>query len=307
MPRSRRKEVELFNFSFLDILACVIGLLIFILSIVVVSGGGGASQAAQKKRAATLTDAEHRLSQTTAMASGAAERRRQLEQLVDQRANSLLNPQLAAEVLRAQIKALDEEAATLGNEAATATARTTDAPSVLNEMGASAAETPAVSAVKQKTSDITTQTEQLRTQLTAAEAQARDNVQQVQYTVPYVHESHRQSTLWVELERDRLWFVESDHDFDSTPLDDKNTRFTRRGNAPGMLVTDVVSGRATWPFPMSTLTPADTVLDIALHDDSYAAFRNLRQWAWARGYATYWTPQSGTSIVLTKSARAVEQ
>ena len=44
-----RRQVDLFNFSFLDILACVIGLLIFILTIVVISGAGSTSPAKARR------------------------------------------------------------------------------------------------------------------------------------------------------------------------------------------------------------------------------------------------------------------
>src|SRR4051812_1585201 len=58
--RSRRKQVEIFNFSFLDILACTIGLLIFIMVMVFILQAGspvadtGAIIAVKLERASTL-------------------------------------------------------------------------------------------------------------------------------------------------------------------------------------------------------------------------------------------------------------
>src|SRR4051812_49297396 len=102
--RSKRsREVELFNFSFLDILACVIGLLIFVLSVVVVSGGGSSS----RQTAGRLSNAEHQLDQARTTAQMAAGRRRRSEQLLTRRSQDFANPHGAADAIRAQVLSLN--------------------------------------------------------------------------------------------------------------------------------------------------------------------------------------------------------
>src|SRR5438105_2775577 len=96
---TRRREVDLFNFSFLDILACVIGLLIFILTIVVISGGRSSSA----QTAGRLANAEHRLQQAQDAAVIAAGRRERAEHLLSGRAKDLSDPQGASNAIRAEI------------------------------------------------------------------------------------------------------------------------------------------------------------------------------------------------------------
>src|SRR4051794_8582012 len=97
-----RREVDLFNFSFLDILACVIGLLIFVLTIVVVSGGGATRQATGDR----LADTEHDLQDARTAERLAAERRRRAQDLLHQRADAVIAPLAAVSALQDDIKGL---------------------------------------------------------------------------------------------------------------------------------------------------------------------------------------------------------
>ena len=61
------------------------------------------------------------------------------------------------------------------------------------------------------------------------------------------------------------------------------------------------------PLQITLATPDDTVLDVAVHDDAYTAFRQIREWAWKKGFAVNWHPQDNNPIVLTRTTTAVAQ
>ncbi len=102
--RRSRRQVDIFNFSFLDILACVIGLLIFILTIVVISGGRPATTVSSE-----LAIAEHELRDAASAATSTSERRSRAEYLLSQRSIAVIDPKAAADLLRGQIRMLSEE------------------------------------------------------------------------------------------------------------------------------------------------------------------------------------------------------
>ncbi len=301
--RSRRsREVELFNFSFLDILACVIGLLIFILSIVVVSGGGSASS----QRAAKLSDAEHQLKQAKTAADLAAARRQRAEAILSRRARDFANPGAAADAVRSQIRAMDEEKAKLDYAAASAIARRESFDMTLSRMSGQPVADPSVDAVENETKQLDERTAALVARTAEEKRKAEANTQRVRYYTPHLREVHRNRTLWVEVSGDRVWCIESD-DYGSLMVGAESTRFTRRADAAGTSVSAMVKGTAPVPSEIASAIPRDTVLMIALDADGYPAFRALRQWAWDKGFSVNWSPHDGNDIVLTRAAHVFEQ
>jgi len=111
----RKRDVDIFNFSFLDILACVIGLLIFVLTIVVVSGNGSSATAAAKMDAA-----DHEFQAAKAAAELAAAQRQRIENVLSQHAQDVTDASQNSVVVRSQIAKLNEEGDELKVESAKA-------------------------------------------------------------------------------------------------------------------------------------------------------------------------------------------
>ena len=299
-PRKSR-EVDLFNFSFLDILACVIGLLIFVLSIVVVSGGGSNN----RQTAGRLSNAEHLVEQARTDVQMASQRRQRAEQVLAQRAQDLANPKGTADAVRAQIQMLEDEKSNLDAAIATSIAKAHLLDQELIDMGRLPAVDPSAVEIQNELRRLDEQTAGLLNQAADKQRQNRANVKQVHYYVPFVREVHR-STLWVEVSGDRLWCVTSG-DYLSSPIDEDSIRFTRLAGAKGTSISALVGGKARVPIELASAQPDDTVLEVALHSDGYEAFRELREWAWAKGFAVNWVPQDQNPIILTHTSHVFEQ
>jgi type II secretory pathway pseudopilin PulG len=300
--RSRRsREVDLFNFSFLDILACVIGLLIFILSIVVASGGGSRS----RQTAGRLANAEHLLQQAQEAAQRESNRRQLTEQILKEQSKDFADPKAAAAAVRAEIGLLDNETTHLDTAIGTAQAKVESLQDALHALGQSPVIDPTAFAIQDELRRLDEETADLRNRAADERRKAQANVRQVQFYVPHLREVQRR-TLWVEVSADRMWCLKSD-DYLTEPINDESTMFTRRAGARGTLVSEMVTGKTEVPLALSLATPDDTVLEVALHPGGYEAFRSLRQWAWNKGFSVNWAPQDENPIVLTHTTQVLEQ
>jgi len=300
--RSRRsREVDFFNFSFLDILACVIGLLIFILSTVVVSGGGSTN----RQTAGRLSNAEHQLQTARDAAQREFDRRQRAEQILRDRSRDFADPNAAAAVVRTQIRLLDDETEHLDAATVTAQSKVESLHQALQAMGQSPAVDPAASAIQDELRRLDEETAALRNRAADERRKAQADVRQVLFSVPHLREVQR-NTLWVEVSGDRMWCLDTD-DYIKLQISDDSAAYTRAAGAPGILVSAMVAGKANLPFPLSTAPPEITVLNVALHPDGFETFRALRQWAWNKGYSVNWAPQDDNPIVLTRATHAMEQ
>jgi hypothetical protein len=294
MARRKRVEVDLFNFSFLDILACVIGLLIFILTIVVVSG----SVARNSQSDARLSNAEHRLQEARAEFQLSQARRADIEQVLTTRARDAANPAATENAMRDEIGALENEKIQLDAATNDLSAKLESLKASLPAINQNASSDTTLADVQRQLRQLDEQTAELNGRAAQERQKVRTEVQRVSYYIPHVHEVFR-VTLWLELEGDRLWCI-GQGDYDSTTFDEDSVCFTRRADAPGTPVGGIVSDRAAVPPALLEALPSETVLEVALHSDGYEAYRKLRQWAWQRGFEVNWTPQAGNSIVLTR-------
>jgi type II secretory pathway pseudopilin PulG len=303
MPRRSRRsrEVDLFNFSFLDILACVIGLLIFILSIVVVSGGGSRS----RQTAGRLANAEHQLQRAQEAAQRQAERRQVAELTLKEQSKDFADPKAAAAAVRADIGLLEDETAHLDAATLSEQNKTESLSRALQAMGQTPVIDPAASAIQDELRRLDEETADLRNRAADERRKAQANVRQVQFYVPHLREVNRR-TVWVEISGDRIYCLFSD-DYREVPLGEESTTFIRRAGATGTLVSDMVVGKADTPFLLLSASPDDTVLEVALHPDGYEAFRALRKWAWDKGFSVNWVPQDENTITLTHAGHALEQ
>jgi hypothetical protein len=297
----RRREVDLFNFSFLDILACVIGLLIFILSIVVVSSGGQRN----RQTDARLSNAEHQLQQSRETALRESERRQHAELILSEQSKDFSDPKAAAAAVRGEIAMFESAADRLDAASATAQAKADSLRQALAAMGQTPAVNAEASTIQDQLRKLDQETADLRNQAVEERRKAQANIRQVQFYVPHLREVQRH-TLWVELSKDRMWCLMSD-DYVQVPINEESTTFKRVVGARGTSVSAMVSGNTRMPPALLAATPEITVLDIAVHPDGYEAFRNLRQWAWDKGFSVNWEPQDENPIVLTRTSHPMEQ
>ncbi|MCX7177972.1 MAG: hypothetical protein NTX56_04110 [Proteobacteria bacterium] len=297
----RRAEVELFNFSFLDILACVIGLLIFVLTIVVISGG----KAVSRQAGGRLANAEHLLDRTRVAAKMAAERRQRAEETLGQRSKNLGDPRRAADALRAQTQLLKDETVRLDSAAAASLATLQSLEKTIQESTGPVPKDAALIDIQNQLRQFEETTERLQNQVAARKAMAQAKPRQVQYYVPRLREVRR-STVWVEVVGDRLWCVESE-DYRNEPIDARSNRYTRRPGVAGTSVSALIGGEVRSPSAIATARPTNSVLSVVVHPDAYEAYRKLRQWAWDKGFSVNWAPADGGPIVLTRSEHVFEQ
>jgi hypothetical protein len=268
---------------------------------VVVSGGGSGNRQTDGR----LSNAEHQLVQSQVGAQMAAEQRRRAEQLLAQRASELSDPQGTVEMVRGQIRLLNEEMANLESATTASSAKLDSLQQSLRDMGETHFADPAATEVQKELRRLDEETADLQNRTAEQRRKLHPDPQHVQFYVPHVREVNR-STLWVEVSGDRLWCVAS-ADYQSVPLDNESTIFTRQQGAPGTSVSALARGQVTPPLLFLLTRPSDTVLEVALHPDGYEAFRVLRQWAWSKGYSVNWAPQDGDSIILTTRGKVSEQ
>jgi len=295
--------LDLFNFSFLDILACVIGLLIFILTIVVISGAGASTPA--KAKARELSAAEHAAEDARGAARLAVDRRARAEDLLGRRAGQMIDPKAAADLLNRDIDSFHAETERLGTATARAEQQSASTRADLGRtLQAGAAPSPEAVAVLAQAKDLTEQADTLAAQAAALKASARPKA--VRYYLPRVRESEKKPA-WVEIAGDRLWSVHSD-DYRRVPIDVSSTRFVRNELARGTSVSAMVAGKAPVPPALSDPEPSTVVISALVRPDGYAAFRELREWAWGKGYAVFWGPtDTDEQIVLTRASHSFEQ
>lgn len=293
---ARRRHVEIFNFSFLDILACVIGLLIFILTIVVISGGPPS-----RRTGAKLSEAESALHDAVGDARLIAEHRTRVEALLADRAADISDPVARASELRQEIGILREEQSSF----IVAVEKIKQQTAAALALAASLESSPAVDAnaadVSQKVADLDRQTAALIQKTAEVNLQRANAVQQIHYYVPHLKETTRRA-VFVEIAGGRMWCVAGD-DYTSERVDADSIRFDRQASASGTFVTDLVAGRCSLPPPLDGTDPDGTVISALVRPNGYAAFRQLREWAWHHHYAVNWDPMlPDEPIVLTRGS-----
>ena len=294
----RKRDVDIFNFSFLDILACVIGLLIFVLTIVVVSGNGSSAPAAAKMNAA-----DHKFEAARVAAALAAEERQRIEAVLSQHARDVTDASQDSTIVRNQIARLTDETAELASHNATAQAQVAALQAKLNR-GAGVYLNP-------QTQDSAAEARRLKDEIGGIElkitdANRRASPREVSYYLPHIQETTRR-TLWVEISGDRLWSIKSD-DYEPTPIDADSTRFDRRAAAAGTSITAFTTGTVPVPESLASAPADETVIEVIVRPSGFEGFRKLRQWAWNKGFAVNWAPsEDNEDIVLTHASHVYQQ
>ncbi len=272
MPIARRSHVELFNFSFLDILACVIGLLIFILSIVAITASQSpalrnaaagraaglrqaqrAAERAQRRLAAAQMSLSHSAAVLTKLGGRSGARRRILLLLV--RRGKLA---LAAHRLKEKLWKLRHTP--LKN----------------------AAQKAALAVTRADVLAIRRQTQATLAKLAAA---AQSPVKEIRVYLPYVHPTARIG-IFVELSGSRYWVLNNVNYHETLRHAGKYTVYHRRKSAAGARVGLLVPGRV--PNSLNAFGPNATLLDCIVRPSAFNAFRAFRKWAWAAGFQLQW-------------------
>lgn len=296
---ARRRQVEIFNFSFLDILACVIGLLIFILTIVVISGG-----TPSRKTGSKLSEAERALHDAVDDARLIATHRTKVEALLADRAADISDPVARASGLRAEIGILREEQSSFIVAVEKIKQQAAAALVVAGSLERSPID-PSAAGVAQKVADLDRQTAALIRKTAEVNLQRANAVQQIHFYVPHLKETTRRP-VFVEIAGGRMWCVAGD-DYTSERPDADSIRFDRHASASGTLVSDLVADRCSLPPPLDGADPDGTVISALVRPNGYAAFRQLREWAWQHHYAVNWDPMLPDEPIILTRGRAHEQ
>ncbi len=281
MAISRRKPLDLFNFSFLDVLACTIGLLIFILTLLVVSAGGipqTRGQAGLKAAKQMVALAQESLDEAKAaeLRYSAMLQARSKISMLGAGANSQLTEEMAWYI--AQAKLLERTARLAAASAARVNANTQ--ASVQKSLRKNAA-----SFVKQLAD--------LKAKIAAEQAQTRQMQKQKHYKhvvfhIPIVHKSFRIS-VWVEVAGDNMWTYNRTNYHEHKDLLDAGTTYIRRRGAIATSAKAFLAGTAALGG-VSNADPETTVLSFVVRPNAFPVARKLEEWARKQGFAVDWYP-----------------
>ena len=274
-----RSRVDLFNFSFLDVLACTIGLLIFIMTIIAItSGSPGNPQAVARIAKLNRMEAQARASLAQARTSEGI-----YANLLRKRAAQTLNLKGADEHLRREIARLDRQAADYKRIVRQTEIKITAARKQLAK--AQHRNNPS------KAARLKTQIDLTRQQVAAAQkkiaALAKLRLQHtVRYYIPYVRKTSRKNVLF-EVANNRIWRIGS-KDFHKSRQGFIET-FTRRSGAVPDTLSQFVSS-SNPPQCLVNNRPSQTVLIFLVRPSGFATYQALELFARNKHYAVDWHP-----------------
>jgi hypothetical protein len=295
MEHSGKRHVEIFNFSFLDILACVIGLLIFILTVVVISGG--INSAARKTGPnSAVHDLEVKTRTARQFADAAASHRREAEQRLSQMAGDIdssptpLDAPGRVVALSAEVNQLQHILADYQQEKDQLKQKLTDLDSALYARNRLATLQQETDRLEKTTADM-----QARTKDVAA---AAAKAQSISYYVPRLRPTDKMQS-WLEISNGRVWRLNSD---DYLRIKSgMRLSYTRSALAAGTTVESILKVKT---LPMEDgrekLPANQVVITCIVRPDAYEDFRRLRDLAWSKGYSVHWIPfDKDEEIILT--------
>ena len=275
-----RSRVDLFNFSFLDVLACTIGLLIFIMTIIAITSSSPGNPKAVAKIA--------KINQMQAQAKASLAQARTSEgvyaNLLRKRAAQTLNLKGADEHLRREIARLDRQAADYKRIVRQTKVKITAARKQLAK--AQRRNNPS------KAAKLKAQIELTQQQVAATEKQisalAKLRVQHtVRYYIPYVRKTTRNELVF-EVANNRIWRIGS-KDFHHKTVHGFLDEYTRRSGA----VPDTLSQFVSPSNPPQCLVnnrPSQTVLIFLVRPSGFATYQALELFARNKHYAVNWHP-----------------
>ncbi len=275
-----RSRVDLFNFSFLDVLACTIGLLIFIMTIIAITS----SSPGNPKAVAKIAKINHMEAQARASLAQAQTSEGFYANLLQKRAAQTLNPKGADEHLRREIARLDRQTADYQRIVRQTEIKITAARRQLAK--AQHRNNPS------KAAKLNAQIALTRQQVAAAQkkiaALAKFRVQHtVRYYIPYVHKTTRHNVFF-EVANNRIWRIGS-KDFHHKTVHGFLDEYTRRSGAvPDTLAQFVSSSNP--PKCLMNNRPSQTVLIFLVRPSGFATYQALELFARDKHYAVDWHP-----------------
>lgn len=302
---NRRRAVDIFSFSFLDVLACIIGLLIFILTIVVISGGINSlplAAAASNK----LTDAEKLLADAQRAADEAAQRRSLTAKLLADASRDVSDVVTAKNTLLERTDAMTRETAALRAAADGLRARLDAVSARVAVLAEHDPRADRLNAFIAETGSLEEKSKALEAKRAELAGKAKP-AEEVTFYVPRLRETAK-TPQWVEIDGTTMFVIDAASHYRASDIDERRTRYIRQRDAVGIPIADLVKDRAVWPRDVPAGAPRDTVLSFAVRPNAFAAFREAREWAWRKGYAVHWTPLGEReTIVMTRSNTAWQQ
>ncbi len=299
---TRRRQVDIFNFSFLDILACVIGLLIFILTVVVISGG--INTATRKLQSGpAISDLENKVRTARRYADAASNRRREAEKKLDVVAGEIGSTPVPMDAA-ARIKSLNAEILQLQKMLAENQHEKGQLENQSLEIDTAFAAQNTLTTLQQETARLMQSTVELQNrtkELTAGPPKATD----ITYYVPRYRPTQKRQS-WLEVSAGKVWRIHSD-DYSKTRTGDDST-YVRSPLAKGTTVESIVKSH-TIPLEsgIEGLAPDQVVITCVVRPDAYEDYRRIRDVAWGKGYSVHWIPLDETERIVLTLGGGVEQ
>lgn len=282
MARARSKDITIFNFSFLDIMATTIGVMIFIMVMVFINVSPEQALEALEQRiedARQQVDAAERKAQEAAQKAeqkkGEAQRQRErLRQMNRSREAFASRRKDDNEKLKAKIKALEKELAQTTSAAAKAAERT----------------------------------EALKNETKQSRHGAKQKATNVEFRVPLLRETKKKSTYF-ECVGDKVYLLSlrqslSDN-YDSSAFSIGGTSvalITRKGSAKGETLKAALRGRSRFRRALAKLDKAKDCIQFIVRPDSFNVFRGLRKRLWGKAMDVNWLPFKQDQLIMSSSS-----
>lgn len=262
MGRSRRNEVSIFNFSFVDIMATTIGVLLFIMVLALLNSANRFSGMPKQ-------EALQQLAAAAGEASAQAEILREKAAAQQEIVQRYQQPVKSAEAALADAKSLEQRRSDLVREEERLSKR-------LQELAAGE------TALKDELREL------------MAQAQNRETKRrgEVQFRVPEVRETDKSPVVF-ECDGGEVYLLayESELNEDAYTATSLGSAalIERRGNANGETYGAACKPRAQFDRVFRRMKPGKQFASFIVRDDSYDLFRQLRQEVfWAAGYDVQW-------------------
>ncbi len=276
-----RSRVDLFNFSFLDVLACTIGLLIFIMTIIAITSSAPSNQKAEAKLAKInrmLKRNQARLAQVQIVENNYAgqlrERAAQTMNLAG--ANNHLRHKIA-ELVR-QSKEYVELAIQTKGKIAMARKRLAKARSLNNPTKAAKLHQAVMLTQEQVTA--------IQKQIAALVKLRTDYA--ARYYIP-VRSKTKRSDLMFEVGKNKIWRI-GHKDFHFKALFLLNScEWTRRANAVPKTLAEFISAKHP-PQCLANRRPTRMLLRFFVRPGGFSTYRSIEIWARNKKYAVNWYP-----------------
>ena len=277
-----RSRVDLFNFSFLDVLACTIGLLIFIMTIIAItSSSPGNPKAVAKIDKIRRMEAQAKIQLSQARKSEAV-----YANLLRKRAAQTLDLKGADAHLRREIARMDRQ--------------TVDYKRIVQQ---TRIKIIAARKLLKKTQHLNKPSKAMelrdairatQRQITACETQIAalaklKALHTIRFYIPYVRKTTRHNVFF-EVAKDRIWRIGS-KDFHHNTLPGFHDEYIRRSGA----VPDTLSQFISPHNPPQCLTnnrPSQTVLIFLVRPSGFATYQALELFARNKHYAVNWYPST---------------